>query len=70
MAVPGVRWVGVERPGGGAGEDGYFRKLREPATDYADAGLIPIAPLEVAVLDNDPNRPENGRLTLRVEGGL
>jgi hypothetical protein len=70
MAVSGVRWVGVKRPGGGVGEDGYFRKLREPTTDYTDAGLIPIAPLEVAVLDNDPNRPENGRLRLRVEGGL
>lgn len=72
MAVPGVRWVGVQRPGGAAGEDpeGRFRKLREPATDYADAGLIPIGPLEVAVLDNDPNRPENGRLALLLEGGL
>jgi hypothetical protein len=75
MAIPGVRWVGVRRPGGlatnsAAGVDGYFRKLREPATDYADAGLIPIAPLEVALLDNDPSRPENGRLRLLVEGGL
>jgi hypothetical protein len=75
MDVPGVDWVGVRRPGGLAangagGVDGYFRKLREPATDYADAGLIPIAPLEVALLDNDPSRPENGRLRLLVEGGL
>ena len=70
MGVAGVRWIGVDRPGGGAGEDGYFRKLREPATDYVDAGLIPMAPLEVAVLANDPNRPENGRLRLLVEGGL
>lgn len=70
MGVAGVRWVGVRRPGGGGGEDGFFRKLREPATDYADDGLIPMASLEVAVLDNDPNRPENGRLKLMVEGGL
>lgn len=70
MGVGGVRWVGIKRPGGGAAEDGHFRKLREPATDYADAGLIPMAPLEVAVLDNDPDRPENGRLELLVEGGL
>jgi hypothetical protein len=68
MAVEGVRWVGVCRPGGG-GEDGWFRKLREPVTDYADAGVIPIGDLEVAVLDDDPNRPEDGRLRLFVEGG-
>jgi hypothetical protein len=73
MAVPGIRWVGVRRPGAEPDEvetEGRFRKLRELATDYADAGLIPIGPLEVAVLDNDPNRPENGRLALLVEGGL
>ncbi len=71
MGVPGVRWVGVRRPGGARGaRDGHFRRLREPATDYADAGAIPIAPLEVAMLDNDPDRPENGRLALLLEGGL
>ena len=70
MAVPGVRWVGINRPGGVASESGHFRRLREPATDYANAGQIPIAPLEVALLDNDANRPENGRFTLKMEGGL
>jgi hypothetical protein len=71
MGVPGVRWVGVRRPGdAGQAPDGFFRRLREPATDYADAGAIPIAPLEVALLDNDPDRPENGRLRLMLEGGL
>lgn len=68
MTVEGVRWVGVRRPGGN-GEAGWFKKLREPLTDYADTGLLPIGDLEVAVLDDDPNRPEDGRLRLFVEGG-
>jgi hypothetical protein len=32
-------------------------------------GLLPIGPLEVARLDNDPNDPENGVLTLTLRGG-
>lgn len=70
MALEGVRWVGIERPGGGDGEPGHFRKLREPLTDYADAGRIPIGDFEIAILDNAVDRPEDGRLRLHMEGGL
>jgi hypothetical protein len=32
-------------------------------------GILPLAPLEIARLDNDPSFPENGVLTLDVRGG-
>ena len=32
-------------------------------------GEIPIGPLEIARLDDDPDFPENGLLRLRMEGG-
>jgi hypothetical protein len=32
-------------------------------------GILPIGPLEVAQLDNDPSLPEHGRLTLIMRGG-
>jgi hypothetical protein len=34
-----------------------------------ESGLLPLGPLEVARLDNDPSYPENGRLILTMEGG-
>jgi predicted phage baseplate assembly protein len=34
-----------------------------------DDGVLPMHPLEIARLDNDPNFPENGALRLFMEGG-
>ncbi|MGW2250043.1 putative baseplate assembly protein [Kitasatospora sp. NPDC001660] len=62
VAVPGVRHAEVTR---------LERLFADPA-DRGDAlvtGLLPIRPLEVAQLDNDPSRPEHGRLALDLEGG-
>lgn len=42
----------------GAGDDGELAQ-----------GFIPIGPWEIAQLDNDPNRMENGTLTLNAAGG-
>jgi predicted phage baseplate assembly protein len=36
---------------------------------YLDAGEIPIGPLQVARLENDPSLPDHGRLTLVMQGG-
>jgi hypothetical protein len=49
-----------------------IRFLRWGHTDLGEreAGVIRAAPLEVLRLDNDPNFPENGRLTLTMRGGL
>jgi hypothetical protein len=33
------------------------------------AGVLTVHDLEIAQLDADPNQPENGRLTLTMEGG-
>lgn len=38
-------------------------------TQYLDAGEIPIGPLQVARLANDPNYPNHGQLSLVLEGG-
>ena len=34
-----------------------------------DSGVLPLGPLEIAQLDNDPSFPENGRLALDMRGG-
>ena len=47
-------------------------RLRAPvrgADGELDNGLLPLGPLEIARLDNDPDFPENGRLTLEWRGG-
>jgi hypothetical protein len=60
MSVPGVDWVQVTR----------FQRWREPARNELDKGRIDFGRLEIARLDNDPNRPENGKLELVLKGGL
>lgn len=58
MALPGVENVEVtslRRMGGG--------------DDATPDGVLVLGPLEVARLDQDPDAPENGRLTLHVRGG-
>ncbi|MEV7027339.1 putative baseplate assembly protein, partial [Kitasatospora sp. NPDC093558] len=68
VAVPGVRHAEVTRL------HRLQRLFTDPANpaDRGDAlatGVLPIRPLEVAQLDNDPSRPEHGRLELDLEGG-
>jgi len=67
MEVPGVAWIATRN---GAGEPvGRFTRMDHPDTDYTDDGAIPIAPGEIARLDNDQSRPEMGRVHFIVEGG-
>ncbi|MFD2468068.1 putative baseplate assembly protein [Amycolatopsis silviterrae] len=58
-AAPGVRHAEVTR---------LERLFGPPGTALA-TGVLPIGPLEVARLDDDPSRPENGQLTLDLAGG-
>jgi hypothetical protein len=59
QAVEGVESVRVIR----------FERLYEGPNGEIAAGVLPLGPLEVARLDNDPGFPERGRLTLKLEGG-
>jgi predicted phage baseplate assembly protein len=58
-AVPGVRSVTVLT----------LERLFGPPGTAIDTGVLPIGALEIARLDNDPTRPENGRLELTLVGG-
>ena len=46
-----------------------FRRHGEGDDGELAQGFIPIGPWEIAQLDNDPNRMENGTLTLNAAGG-
>jgi len=59
QAVPGVESVNITK----------FERLFKGPNQELENGLLPIYPLEIAQLDNDPNFPENGRLELIVRGG-
>jgi hypothetical protein len=59
QAVSGVESVYVTR----------FERLGEGDQGERDAGLLPLGPLEIAQLDNDPNFPEHGKLSLTLGGG-
>lgn len=56
----------AELPGVDAVEPTDARRLSEPKGTVHD--VIVVAPDEVAVLDDDPSRPERGRLDVKVEG--
>ncbi|KPC52479.1 putative baseplate assembly protein [Amantichitinum ursilacus] len=60
QAVTGVASVSVVK----------FQRWGKVAAGEIASGQIVIEPLEVLRLDNDPNFPENGRLTLDMRGGL
>lgn len=59
MAVPGVEWV----------QTTALHRFREPNGEPLETGRLTLARLEIARLDNDPNRPENGRIQLDMQGG-
>ncbi|MDM0112232.1 putative baseplate assembly protein [Variovorax sp. J22R133] len=59
MAVPGVAYVTPAK----------FQRLGRNAAGEIDAGRVPMARLEIARLDNDPNAPENGRIKFDVHTG-
>ncbi len=59
QAVPGVASVTATS----------FRRQREAAADGLDTGVLPMGRLEIGRLDNDPNFPEHGLLTLVIGGG-
>ncbi|GAA2634758.1 putative baseplate assembly protein [Paractinoplanes durhamensis] len=58
-SVPGVRSARVTR----------LRRLFAPDAGELAAGLLRLGPLEVARCDNDPDRPENGRLVIDLTDG-
>ena len=60
MAVDGVESVDVLR----------FQRLGRTSDGEINAGVIHTAPVEIVRLDNDPSRPGNGRIELRLSGGL
>jgi hypothetical protein len=57
-AVPGVESVHVTR----------LRRLFEPDRGEREDGVLRLGPLEIATCDNDPDRPENGRLAISLGG--
>ncbi len=69
VGIPGVRHAEVTRlrrlhrfPDGGTSGPG-------PGPDVPPSGVLRLRPLEIARLDGDSNRPENGWLTLDLRGG-
>jgi predicted phage baseplate assembly protein len=59
----------AQAPGVESSRVTVFKRMFEPAGDEIETGVLQVGPLEIAQLDNDPNFPERGKFTLRVEGG-
>jgi hypothetical protein len=67
MQVPGVAWVDTDDT---PPKPNRFRRWGQASHGELAAGRISLGRLEIARLDNDPNRPENGKLEFIMEGGL
>jgi predicted phage baseplate assembly protein len=59
QAVAGVESARVTR----------LQRYGEPPNGEKEGGVLPLGPLQVAQLDNDPSFPEHGRLSLVMGGG-
>ena len=59
QAVEGVASVEITK----------FQRQGKAATSALQAGVLPLARLEIARLDNDPNFPERGVFRLQMKGG-
>lgn len=59
QTVPGVESVRVTK----------LNRLFEPPNRELENGVLPLGPLEVARLDNDPSFPERGIMKLVMQGG-
>ena len=59
QTVEGVVRVTVER----------FERMFVPSRDAIESGVLPLAPQEIARVDNDPDFPEHGRIRFRMRGG-
>ncbi|MEO7911573.1 MAG: putative baseplate assembly protein [Roseiflexaceae bacterium] len=59
QAVTGVESVTITK----------LQRLGDRDRGELDRGVLPLGPLEVARLNNDPNFPEHGKLMLNVRGG-
>ncbi|MEM6354042.1 MAG: putative baseplate assembly protein, partial [Cyanobacteria bacterium P01_D01_bin.14] len=59
QAITGVESVVVNK----------LERLYEGPNGELEQGLLPLGPLEIAQLDNDPNFPDNGKLMLHMRGG-
>jgi hypothetical protein len=59
QAVEGVDSVEVTK----------LERAGEGPNSEIDDGLLPLGPLEIAQVDNDPSFPENGTFTLKIGGG-
>jgi hypothetical protein len=46
-----------------------LQRLAEEPNGEIENGILPLNPLEIARLDNNPNFPEHGKLTLDLRGG-
>jgi len=60
MEVAGVEWVEITA----------FHRYGEDPQNELDDRELRLGRLEIARLDNDPNRPENGRIEIAMKGGL
>jgi hypothetical protein len=67
MRVPGVAWVDTNDMPPAVN---HFTRLGQMPRGEAAAGEISMATLEIARLDNDPSRPENGKIQFFMEGGV
>lgn len=59
QSVPGVESVEITK----------FRRQGAPLSDAVDTGVLAFGPLEIPRLDQDPDYPEHGKLTLGFGGG-
>jgi len=67
MDISGVQWIDAAVS---PGKPNRFQRWGNESHGEYDLGFIEIDAREIARLDNDPSRPENGKIEFFMKGGL
>jgi predicted phage baseplate assembly protein len=67
MRVPGVAWVDADDT---FPKPNRFKRWGQVSRGEVADSRIALGRLEIARLDNDPNRPENGKIEFFLQGGM
>ena len=62
--------VAMQQPGVASVEVQRFQRWGKTANQELENGELKPAALEIALLENDPNFPENGKIDFEMEGGM
>ena len=70
-SIPRSKLIGIAQtvPGVASVKITKLERIYQGTSSALMSGILPIGPFEIAQMDNNPDYPENGQLTITIRGG-